>query len=116
MGRRASKIIDLKTRRPIRKAVAQVWPLKIKLAHPVGECDCIEIREPRGKDIAKCGIPVHINWSTGELELYSGAMARMIRCLSGRQAPIIDKLSSVDWSTIAWLLARHFLPDASRCL
>jgi len=101
---------------PQEKPPAEVWPVKVKLAHrPIrgvkGEMlHELSFREPTGGDINRYGNPCHIN-QDGDVVILERKMTTMMAALSGVLPPMIDLLDPRDWNSAAYRLRGFFLPD-----
>lgn len=94
------------------------WPMIVKLQHGAIRIDQhhpeiteLSLRHPTAGDINYCGSPITMGPS-GMFGIEERKMSAMIGRLSGILTPVLDKMDSRDWSTIAYRLFRFFLPNA----
>jgi hypothetical protein len=97
---------------------AEEWPIVVELRHgPIRldqhhpEITSLSLRHPTAGDINYCGSPITMG-PNGIFIIEERKMSAMMSRLSGTLPPVLDKLDSRDWSTIAYRLFRFFLPSA----
>ncbi len=91
--------------------------IKVKLSKeidgPDGKISELELREPTGADIERCGNPVSISnmgANDAKINFDAKAMTQMISTLSGHIPVVIGRLSANDWNSAAWAVSGFFVP------
>lgn len=92
--------------------------IKLKLSKPIeahgNQIDEIELREPLGKDVRKCGLPFTVvQRESGAVgpEYNTEAAAKMISELSGIPPSSVDKMSAADFTAAMDALFGFFGPS-----
>jgi hypothetical protein len=104
---------------PVPSEPEDTWPMVVKLKHGAIRVDQhhpeiteLNLRQPTAGDINYCGAPITMGPS-GVFVIEERKMTAMIGRLSGILTPVIDKMDSRDWTTVAYRLFRFFLPSAA---
>ena len=99
---------------PSPEETKDVWPIVVKLSKPIVDQNNRQVtelsfREPTAGDINRCGNPV--KWAGFEWSFEERKMTMMIANLSGVLHPMLEKMTSKDWTNCAYSLLRFFVPD-----
>lgn len=94
------------------------WPLVIPLTKPINangeEIDKISFREPTAGDIDRLGNPVNLDFMGADnpkVTFDAKVMTNMMSHLSATPPSGLKQMTTRDWNTCAWSLARFFMPE-----
>lgn len=94
--------------------------VRVTLSKPVpahgNDVSELVFREPLGSDMARCGNPVKLDFTSDPPEIShdEAKMSRMLSALASVPPSTIGALSGADWLECAWTITPFFIPGATR--